>query len=201
MQRSPAFTAPDARAVLEDLAASGPATLVTVGPDGLSSTIVPLLVDGDRLVGHVARQNHDVLHADGTEAIAVWVGPQGYISPSWYPSKADHGRVVPTWDYVTVQVAGPLRCTDDRRTLLDLVTRLTDRHEAGRAEPWQVADAPADHIDRLLGAIVGIELAIERLDAKAKLSQNRPSADIDGVIEALGATDPALAAAVRAARP
>ena len=153
----------------EAQATTVPATLITQGPDGLTSTIIPMLVelspDGghgpSRLLGHVAKANRDVTKAAGQESLAVFTGPQGYISPSWYPSKAEHGEVVPTWDYVTVQVAGALTVHHDPAWLLDLVTRLTDRHEADKAAPWQVSDAPEAYITAALAGIVAAGLVAD----------------------------------------
>ena len=114
-------------------------------------------------------------------------GPDAYISPSWYATKAEHGRVVPTWNYVTAHVHGVVTVHDDPAWVAELVRELTDRHEAGRAAPWSVDDAPPKFFAGQLRAIVGVELAIERIEAKFKLSQNRPAADVDGVIEGLRA--------------
>ena len=128
-------------------------------------------------------------------------GPDAYVSPSWYASKAEHGRVVPTWDYVLAHVHGELVLHEDADWLADHVARLTEAHETGRAEPWAVTDAPARFVAGQLRAIVGVEVRITRVEAKWKLSQNRPPADVDGVVAGLtadGATD--TAAAVQAAR-
>lgn len=192
--------------LLEDVAA----TLVTHGTDGLESTILPLLYDPlagplGALTGHVARANPLARDGNREEALVVVTGTQGYISPSWYASKAEHGKVVPTWDYVTVQAAGPLLLHDDPAWLLDLVTRLTGRHETGRPSPWAVTDAPPEFVTANLRAIVGLEIPLTRLTGKAKLSQNRPAADIDGVVAGLraegGPAGSVLADAVDRARP
>jgi len=123
----------------------------------------------------------------------VFQGPQAYVSPSWYPSKAEHGRVVPTWNYAVVHARGELAVHEDREWLRGLVTRLTETHEAGFAHPWRVADAPTDYIDGLLNAIVGIELRIHKLEGKWKASQNRGEADRAGVALALAASPEAEA--------
>jgi transcriptional regulator len=115
----------------------------------------------------------------------MFQGAQGYISPNWYPSKQVTHREVPTWNYVVVHVRGRLRVIEDKAWLRRLLDALTDRHEAGQPAPWRVADAPADHVDRMLGAIVGIEIEIERIEGKFKLSQNHPPANRAGVIEGL----------------
>lgn len=131
-----AFAVDDPRAVLADLLVDHAATLVSATPDGPLVTVLPLLVEGDGdtvvLRGHLARANPHAGVADGTPTVATVVGAQGYVSPSWYPSKAEHGRVVPTWDYVAAVATGTIRTIDDPAWLVDLVTRLTDRHEAGR---------------------------------------------------------------------
>ena len=128
-------------------------------------------------------------------------GPDAYISPAWYASKAEHGRVVPTWNYVTAHVYGRLVVHDDTAWTEDLVRRLTAKHEAGRARPWSVDDAPPEFIAGQLRAIVGVELLITRIEAKAKLSQNRPAADVEGVIDGLRARGDARSAdAVERAR-
>jgi transcriptional regulator len=119
------------------------------------------------------------------EALAVFQGPQAYISPSWYHTKRETGKVVPTYNYIVVHAYGPMRIIEDRAWLLGLVERLTNRYEAGRAEPWKVTDAPADFVEQMLGAIVGIEIPLTRLRGKWKVSQNRPSADRDGVVTGL----------------
>jgi transcriptional regulator len=168
---------------------------------------IPFVLDPGRgeygtLVGHVARAN-PVWKSLSRQlpAVVVFQGSQAYISPSWYPSKQEGGKVVPTWNYVVAHAHGIPRVVEERARLLEIVTALTDVHEAGQAVPWQVADAPADFIDKLLAAIVGIEIPITRLSGKWKASQNRPQADRQGAaagLEALG-TDEAdgMAQAVR----
>lgn len=153
------------------------------------------------LRGHVARANPlwRRLGADGLPALAVFHGPQGYVSPSWYASKARHGKAVPTWNYIVVHARGRLRAVDDAPWLRALLTELSAQHEAGRAEPWHFDDAPADFMAQLLGAVVGIELEIESLQGKAKLSQNRDAADRAGVIEGLAGEETEGAAALRRA--
>lgn len=166
--------------------------LVTSTDAGLTATFLPLLFEPRRgthgsLVGHVARTN-DMWRRDSVgEALVIGHGPNAYISPSWYASKADHGRVVPTWNYLTLHVHGQLVVHDDASWVGGLVRRLTDRHEAGREHPWSVDDAPAEFIAGQLRAIVGVEVVISRVEAKAKMSQNRPSADINGVVTGLAA--------------
>jgi transcriptional regulator len=169
------------------------ATLVTTGPEGPIANHVPLIADEGRLLGHLARGNPQWRDSKG-EALAIFTGPQHYISPNWYPSKAEHGRVVPTWNYVAVHAYGKLVVHDDPVWLRALVTRLTDMHEAQFAQPWAVSDAPADYIDGMLKAIVGIEIRIERLEGKWKLGQNRPAEDRAGTVEGLQKTESPSAA-------
>jgi transcriptional regulator len=173
--------------------------LVTTGPVGLQASFLPMLYDAEAgsLVGHLARNNpHWQAAADPGcgESLAIVRGPDCYVSPSWYPSKAEHGRVVPTWNYLTLQVFGRLVVHQDTEWLRALVTRLTDHHEARRTDQlggrWAVSDAPAAFLDGQLRAIVGVELVISRIEAKAKLSQNRPAADQAGVLAGLGPDSP-----------
>jgi len=155
----------------------GFATLVTAG---LEANHLPMLLEDGVLRGHVARANPVWKQGDGA-ALAVFLGPHAYVSPNWYPSKAVTGKAVPTWNYITVHARGALCWVQDADWLRSHVTALSDMHEAERAEPWKVGDAPASYIDSLLRAIVGFELTIEKLEGKYKLSQNRDTADRDGV--------------------
>lgn len=180
------------------------ATLVTLGADGLSADAIPLEYDATAgahgtLRGHVARANPLWQHANGQPVLAVFHGPQAYVSPSWYPSKSTTHQVVPTWNYTVVQAHGSLRAVEDAPWLHALVSRLTARHEAGRAAPWSVADAPEGYVQSLLRAIVGIEIVVTRLSGKWKVSQNRSAADRLGVAEGLDAEGraQAMAALVR----
>ena len=167
------------------------AALVTLGPSGLDANHIPLELDPQpapfgTLRGHVARGNpvwRDF--SRDVEALAIFQGPQAYISPAWYPTKQETGKVVPTYNYVVVHAYGPVRIIEDRAWLRGLVERLTNRHEAGRPVPWKVTDAPADFVEQMLGAIVGIEIPLTRLVGKWKVSQNRPAADREGVVQAL----------------
>ena len=175
--------------VLHALVRSHPlATWVVQGADGLSVDHVPFLLDPSRgahgtLIGHVARAN-PVWQRLGA-SVAVFQGAQAYISPSWYPSKQAHGKAVPTWNYAVVHAHGTPRAIESRDELLAIVTRLTHTHEAGSAVPWAVSDAPADYIDRLLKAIVGIELPIERLVGKWKVNQHASLPDRLGTVAGL----------------
>ncbi|WP_421555873.1 FMN-binding negative transcriptional regulator [Pseudomonas kitaguniensis] len=170
------------------------AECVTVGEHGLQASHLPLLLIPDEgpngtLYGHMAKANpqwHDL--QNGREALVIFAGAEAYISPAFYPAKAEHGKVVPTWNYIAVHVYGKAQVFTDAERLLAVVSALTDRHEGGRAQPWTVSDAPADYIDGMLKAIVGFALPIERLIGKCKLSQNRSPADIAGVREGLAAS-------------
>ncbi|MHB1871590.1 MAG: FMN-binding negative transcriptional regulator [Steroidobacteraceae bacterium] len=178
--------------VLHDLIRAHPlGTLVTVQSSALEADHIPFLLDADRgvngtLRGHASRANPLCRRlADSAEALIVFQGPQSYISPSWYPSKRADGKVVPTWNYAVVHAYGSPRIIDDAAWLLGLVTELTSTHEADRAAPWKVSDAPREYTDRMIRQIVGIEIPIARLQGKWKVSQNRSPADRRGVAEGL----------------
>jgi len=192
----PAFNAIDERAArgFVDEVASG--WLVTGSPDGPpAATLMPIMWHDDTIVAHMAKANrHWRAIADGTPGLIIVSGPEAFISPSWYPAKAEHGKVVPTWNYVAVHLTGTVRVHHEPDWLLDAVTRLTDRHEQQMATRWRVSDAPDDYVAGQLKAIVGIEMRVEQVDGKAKLSQNRSTADQAGVVEGLRATDGAAAA-------
>ena len=162
------------------------ATLVTGTEEGVEANHLPLLVEGDMLSGHFARAN-PVWKAlkPGAEALAIFMGPHFYTSPNWYPSKAQTGKGVPTWNYITVHARGAITLHEDTEWLRGHVGRLADIHEAGQPRPWKLEEAPKDYIEGLLGAIVGFELKITKLEGKWKLSQNRVAADIEGVRQAL----------------
>ncbi len=192
------------------------ADLVSATADGLLATMLPLIheppataaTDADagnrgRLMGHVARNNRQWTVPPIGEAMVIVRGPDAYISPAWYATKREHGRVVPTWNYITAHVHGRLVIHDDAAWVEANVRALTERHEASRAKPWSVDDAPLPYIDGQLRAIVGIEIVISRIEAKFKLSQNRSVADVDGAIAGLEAASPLnrpAAEAMRAAR-
>jgi transcriptional regulator len=171
------------------------ATLVSVGDGGLVATHLPMLIDPEpaplgTLVGHVARPNPHWrdLAASGS-ALAMFLGPEGYVTPSWYPTKQETGKVVPTWNYVAVHAYGAVEVFDDPGRLLAVVTRLTETHESHRASPWQVSDAPEDYVRAMLKGIVGLTMRIERLEGKWKMSQNRPPADREAVRAAFAADE------------
>jgi transcriptional regulator len=186
----PAHFAEDRIPVLhEAIRACGLATLVTLTADGMIASHVPLLLDPEKppfgaLIGHLARPNPQAREAIG-DALAIFLGPEGYITPSYYATKRETGKVVPTWNYTAIHAYGRLRFFDDRAELRDIVTRLTDRHENERAAPWLVTDAPADFVQGMLNGIIGFELVITRLEGKRKMSQNRPAADRTGVVTGL----------------
>ena len=174
------------------LAAHPFGALVTLAEHGeLVATHLPWLVHRDRgergiLEGHIARANTHHQSVGGTgDALVIFTGPDAYISPSWYPSKAEHGKVVPTWNYVAVHVYGRVRFTSDSEFLARHLQDLVTRHEGARPAPWMISDAPRDYIESQMKAIVGVELSISRIEAKWKMSQNRPPGDVDAVIENL----------------
>jgi transcriptional regulator len=194
----PAHFAADDATVDELLARHGAADLITLTDEGMIATMLPFAYDpaaGEHgaLYGHVARNNDQWRRPALGESLVIVRGPDAYISPSWYASKAEHGRVVPTWNYLTAHVYGQLIVHDDPGWVEGVVRRLTVKHETAKHEAlrdspvWAVDDAPRPFIEGQLRAIVGLELLITRIEAKAKLSQNRPAADVEGVIEGLAA--------------
>ena len=186
-----AFAVDDIQILHQQMQASPLPVLVTHASQGLHASHVPLLLDPDEgpygtLYGHLARANpHGKALAQGTETLVIFAGEQAYISPSFYPSKAEHGKTVPTWNYLAVHAYGTAEVFEDGERLLALVSRLSSKHEAGRPAPWAVSDAPGDYIDSMLKAIVGFRLPITRLEGKRKLSQNRDAADQAGVRQGL----------------
>ena len=164
------------------------ATLVTRAANGLTANHLPFELVGEVLHGHVARGS-DLATQDGAEVLLMFQGPQGYISPNWYPSKHETGREVPTWNYAVVHVHGRLRVIDEATWLRRLLETLTDHHEAGQPQPWKISDAPDDHIETSLRAIVGLEVSIDRIEGKFKLSQNHPARNRAGVIAGLRERD------------
>lgn len=185
------FTIDDPDAVSAHIGAHPFAALVAGGKDGLVAVHLPLLFDADRgelgaLRGHIARAN-GVFDAglEGAEVLVIFSGPEGYVSPGWYPSKKENPKVVPTWNYSAVHASGILHFREEKDWLLMIVRDLTDRFEAGQSEPWSVDDAPKDYVDAMTRGIVGVEIEISRLEGKAKLSQNRSEEDRRGVVEGL----------------
>jgi transcriptional regulator len=171
------------------VAAFRTAWLVTADEDRVpTATLLPIMWRGDIVIAHMAKANpHWRGISDGSPALLIAAGPDAYISPSWYAAKAEHGKVVPTWNYSAVHLTGTVRVHQDSEWLRRAVTDLTDTHEAGREHRWQVTDAPETYIDAQLNGIVGIEFTVTRVEGKAKLSQNRSRADQAGVIEGLRA--------------
>jgi transcriptional regulator len=175
--------------VLHALMRSHPlAALVTYGPRGIEANHIPLLADAGNglLRGHLARPNSQWQGLEaGAEAMAIFQGPSAYLSPNWYPTKLEHGRVVPTWNYAVVHVWGELSVYSEPDRLLSFLERLTAEHEASEPQPWKPADAPAAYVEGLLRAIVGIELRITRMEGKWKMSQNQPPANREAAAVAL----------------
>jgi transcriptional regulator len=170
------------------------ATLVTFGERGLQANHVPLLLNPEEgpngtLHGHLSKANPQWREMEaGAEMLVIFQGPDAYVSPSFYPSKAEHGQAVPTWNYLAIHAYGIPEVVHDVDRLRTLVSTLTAKHEAGRPKPWTLEDAPADYIAKMLNAIVGFTIPIGRLEGKRKLTQNRSAADIAGVREGLAAS-------------
>lgn len=182
----PAFAVDDRAELVAMIRACPFAQFVTATPDGPRATGLPMFLDESEgemgvLYAHLARAN-DQWRAEMTgDGLALFLGPDAYVTPSWYASKAEHGKVVPTWNYVSVHASGPVEFFEDAGRLLQVVTRLTDLHEAGRADAWAVSDAPEPYIRAQLRGIVGLRMPITRLVGKRKLSQNRTADDRAGV--------------------
>jgi transcriptional regulator len=194
MYLPPHFKIDELAAIHAAMRASRLATLVTATADGLIGTPLPLMLsegEGEygTLYGHVARPNPQWKLPTIGEAMAIFTGPDAYVTPSWYVTKTEHGKVVPTWNYVAVHAYGSAEFFEDADRLLDVVTRLTALHESSREEAWEVSDAPADFIKAQLRGIVGVRMPITRIDAKKKMSQNRKLEDRAGVIAGLDASD------------
>lgn len=194
MYMPPAFRDDDTASIHAAIREARLANLVTMTAEGLMATPLPLILDASEgpqgtLYGHVARANPQWKAEPTGDALAIFMGPDAYVSPGWYATKRETGKVVPTWNYVTVQALGRVEFFEDADRLLAVVTRLTDLHEATRAEPWKVTDAPLPYIQSQLRGIVGVRMPIVRLEAKRKLSQNRSAEDQAGVIGGLSASD------------
>ena len=202
-----AFKNDDLADITATMKAARLAILVTHDETGLQATHLPLRVRQDAegqtiLEGHFAKANpHWQALAAGAQALVIFPGEDAYVSPSFYPSKAEHGKVVPTWNYTAIHAYGLAQVFHDAPRLLAIVQGLTEKHEANRPTPWAIADAPGDYVDAMLKAIVGFELRIDRLEGKRKLSQNRSAEDIEGVRNGLATSlserDQALAALMR----
>ena len=190
----PAFRETDLAAMHAQILHSGLATLITVGADGPIVSHLPMLFDPlpepfGTLTGHLARANPQWKESDFKKpVVAMFMGPDAYVSPNWYPSKAEHGKAVPTWNYSMIYVRGRIETFQQAEELRAHVTALTERFEQNAPAPWQVSDAPEDYLQRQFKGIVGLRLTIEAIEGKAKLSQNRSKADQDAVVAALGAS-------------
>lgn len=194
MYTPPAFREDDRPTLVAMMRACRLANFVTATAEGPMATPLPMFLDereGEHgvLYAHLARPNPQWKTPVIGEALAVFMGPDAYVTPSWYTAKAEHGKVVPTWNYTAVHAYGPVEFFDDAGRLLDVVTRLTDLHEADRPAPWSVGDAPEAFVAAQLRGIVGLRMPITRLEGKRKLSQNRSAADRSGVAEGLAASD------------
>jgi transcriptional regulator len=194
MYTPPAFRDDDAESIRATIRAARLANLITATVDGPLATPLPLFLDeteGERgvLYGHVARANPQWQAAPIGEGLAIFMGPDAYVTPSWYATKQDTGKVVPTWNYIAVHAYGPVEFFQEPERLLRVVTRLTNMHEQSRLSPWAVSDAPADFIAAQLRGIVGVRIPVARFEGKRKMSQNRPEADRIGVAAGLAASD------------
>jgi transcriptional regulator len=194
MYQPSAFVETEVPVIHDAIRNCGLATLVTMGAREMTATHLPLLLDAGEgpsgtLYGHLSRGNPQVRDLmEGVPALAIFLGPDAYVSPGWYKTKHETGKVVPTWNYITVHAYGPLELFEDPGRLLGVVERLTDRHEAGQARPWRVSDAPEPFIRAQLKGIVGVRLPVTRLEGKWKLSQNRTPEDRAGVAQGLAAS-------------
>src|SRR5262245_23607866 len=192
------FAVDDANALIARLARRWAGVLVTVDADGAPvATHMPILWDAEKRIatGHIARANPQWKQGAG-QGLIVLGGPEAYVSPSWYPSKAEHGKTVPTWNYEAVHITGRVEWFDEPARLESVVRDLSAFHEHDRAQPWSIADAPRAYIDALLRGIVGVSLHAARIEAKRKLSQNKSEADFTGVAEGLAASGEAMAVEV-----
>ena len=194
MYTPPAFREDDPEALRDIIRAARLSSLVTMTAEGLVATAIPFFLDDSEgphgtLYGHMARANRQWQLPPAGDALVIFSGPDAYVTPSWYASKAEHGKVVPTWNYTAVHAHGPVEFFDDEARLRDIVTRLTDVHEEVRAKPWSVADAPDDYIRAHLRGVVGIRLPVARLEAARKMSQNKSEADRAGVAAGLAQSE------------
>lgn len=194
MYTPPAFRDEDKDSLLATIRAARLANFVTATADGPMVTPLPLFFDeseGEQgvIYGHLAKANPQWRVPPVGEAVAVFMGPDAYITPAWYATKRETGKVVPTWNYVTVHAHGPVEFFEDADRLLDLVTRLTDLHEGARTSPWAVSDAPPEFVQAQLRGIVGLRMPVSRIEGKRKMSQNRNAADRAGVAAGLASSD------------
>lgn len=194
MYNPPAFVVDDLEDIHRMMRDCRLANFITATSEGPMSTFLPMFLDTPEgeagvLYGHLARPNPQWRAEPIGNGLAVFLGPDAYVTPSWYAAKAEHGKVVPTWNYETVQASGPVEYFEDADRLLDVVTRLTGLHEGGRKAPWAVADAPAAFIAAQLRGIVGVRMPITSLTGKRKMSQNRGEADRIGVRNGLSESE------------
>jgi transcriptional regulator len=192
----PAFRDDDIESIRATIRGARLASLVTATAEGPVATPLPLFLDESEgehgvLYGHVAKANPQWQLAPIGHALAIFGGPDAYVTPSWYATKQETGKVVPTWNYIAVHAYGPVEFFQDPERLLDAVTRLTNRQEGARAKPWAVSDAPADFVAAQLRGIVGVRIPVVRFEGKRKMSQNRPEADRIGVAQGLAASNDA----------
>lgn len=200
MYTPPKFKENDPGTIRAVIRGAGLATLVTATTDGIQATPLPLLFDEGEgphgvLLGHVSKANRQWLAPMG-DGLAMFSGPDAYVTPSWYSTKEETGKVVPTWNYVAVHAYGPVEFFDEEGRVRDVVSRLTSLHESGRAEPWSVADAPKAYIRSQLKGIVGVKLTITRLEGKRKMGQDESAEDRMGAARGLAASDKATDRAV-----
>ncbi|TPJ38861.1 FMN-binding negative transcriptional regulator [Mesorhizobium sp. B2-5-13] len=194
MYTPPAFRDDDKDSLMATIRAARLANLVTATADGPLATPLPLFLDeteGEHGVihGHLARANPQWRIPSIGDGLAIFMGPDAYVTPAWYATKQETGKVVPTWNYAAVHAYGPVEFFDDADRLLEVVTRLTNLHEGARAAPWAVSDAPPDFIQSQLRGIVGLRMPVVRLEGKRKMSQNRNAADRAGVASGLAASE------------
>jgi transcriptional regulator len=190
----PAFKDDDIENIRATIRSARLANLVTATTEGPIATPLPLFLDEMEgthgvLYGHLAKANPQWRSSPNGDALAIFMGPEAYVTPSWYATKQETGKVVPTWNYIAVHAYGPVEFFQEPERLLDVVTRLTSIHETSRAKPWAVGDAPADFIAAQLRGIVGVRIPVTRFESKRKMSQNRPEADRIGVAAGLAASE------------
>lgn len=206
MYTPPAFRDDDKESLRATIRAAQLANFVTATADGPLASPLPLFLDESEgehgvIYGHLAKANPQWRVPPVGDALAIFMGPDAYVTPAWYATKQETGKVVPTWNYVTVHAQGPVEFFDDAARLLDIVSRLTNLHEGARTSPWAVSDAPADFVQAQLRGIVGLRMPVTRLEGKRKMSQNRNAADRAGVAEGLAASERAADREVAALIP
>ena len=194
MYTPPAFRDDDRESLRATIRAARLANFVTATADGPLVTPLPLFLDESEdehgvIYGHLAKANPQWRIPPVGDGLAIFMGPDAYVTPAWYAIKEETGKVVPTWNYVAVHAYGPVEFFQEAERLLDVVTRLTNKHEGARAKPWAVSDAPADFIASQLRGIVGVRIPVTRFESKRKMSQNRPEADRVGVVAGLAGSD------------